>query len=363
MTTSVNGMYRDDRMGGVKRYTAYKPDDWDMRIPHNILNCVCFLGVKFVSGQDAGKFMSFGTGFFVGVTQEDWDFLYLVTARHVVEEVERSESKQLEARLNKRDGGFAYMKLPPLDQWILWGDEGVDIAILPLVVDPGIFQYEALPLEMLATDNKLSDHAIGLGDDLFTVGLFTLRSGKQRNIPIIRSGIISAMPDKDEPFTRKGKPYHAYLAELRSIGGLSGSPVFVFIDRFRSVDSNLPEGRDWTYFCLGFIRAHWKFERDLSDDVVSNDAALGFNPGETLNVGIAIVMMSQYIVAILTDGKLQELRERYIRMKEQEDEGGVVEDSALQIEPVFTKDSFKDALEKVSRKISEPESKDSQPPK
>lgn len=290
-----------------------------MRIPHNVLNCVCFLGVKLSGGKDAGKFLPLGTGFFIGVTQEGWDFLYLVTARHVLDEAARGKLP-LESRLNKRNGGFDYIKLAPEDQWIRWKDDAVDIAILPIVVDAAIFEYEALPLAMLATDNKLSDHAIGLGDELFTVGLFTLRSGKQRNIPIVRTGVISAMPDKDEPFTEDGKHYFAYLAELRSIGGLSGSPVFVFIDRHRTVDPNLPREHDWTYFCIGFIRGHWKLDRDLSDDLVSHDIALGFNPGETLNVGLAVVVLSQYIVAILTHPSIQEKREGYVHMKQQEND-------------------------------------------
>lgn len=239
--------------------------------------------------------MSLGTGFFVVVHQDEWQFLYLVTAKHVLNEAVRGHG-HLEARLNNRNGGFDYISLQPPDQWIRWQDDAVDIAILPIVVDFAVFEYEALPLEMLATNAKLSEHAIGLGDDLFTVGLFALRTGKQRNIPIIRTGIISALPDENEPLTDKGKPYHAYLAEMRSISGLSGSPVFVFIDNSRTVDPNLPAGRDWLYFCLGLIRGHWYMERDLSDDVVTSDVALGFNPGETLNVGIAVVMPSQYVV-------------------------------------------------------------------
>jgi len=313
-----------------------------MRIPHDVLNCVCFLGVKLSGGKDAGKFLPLGTGFFVGINQEEWDFLYLVTARHVLDEATRSGCA-LEARLNKRNGGFAYIKLALKDQWITWKDDAVDIAILPIVVDAAIFEYQALPLAMLATDNKLSDHAIGLGDELFTVGLFTLRSGKQRNIPIVRTGVISAMPDKNEPFTEHGKHYYAYLAELRSIGGLSGSPVFVFIDRNRSVDPNLPKEHDWTYFCIGFVRGHWKLERDLSDDLVSSDAALGFNPGETLNVGIAVVVLSQYIVAILTNPTVQEMRGGYIRMKEREGDKNLVEDSSQNTKTVFGKESSKDA--------------------
>src|SRR6266498_3429551 len=141
-----------------------------MRIPHNILNSVCFLGVKLGGGPSVGKFLPLGTGFFVGVKQEDWDFLYLVTAKHVLDEAARSNCN-LEMRLNKRNGGYGYITLQPPDQWLRWRDDSVDVAILALVVDFAIFHYEALPLQMLATDGKLSDHAIGLGDELFTVGL------------------------------------------------------------------------------------------------------------------------------------------------------------------------------------------------
>ena len=72
-------------------------------------------------------------------------------------------------------------------------------------------------------------NGIGPGDELFAIGLFSLRVGTQRNIPIVRSGILAAMPYDSEPFTKDGHPYHAYLAEMRSIGGLSGSPVFIFM--------------------------------------------------------------------------------------------------------------------------------------
>jgi hypothetical protein len=290
-----------------------------MRIPHNILNCVCFLGVHLTEGKDAGKFLPLGTGYFVMISEgeQDWRFLYLVTAKHALDEAIRAKLP-LEARLNKRQGGSEYIPLEAEDKW--WRSAEADLALIPMVVDAGIFEYEALPLRMLATDEKLSQHAIGLGDDLFSVGLFALRTGKQRNIPIVRTGIISALPS--EKLTEKGKPpYHAYLSEMRSIAGLSGSPVFVYIDRFRSVDSNIPEGHDWTFFCIGYVRAHWKLDRDIiSDDFVSSDVALGFNPGETLNVGIAVVMPSQYVVNMLMHPSLQKMRKEHVEMREQENE-------------------------------------------
>jgi hypothetical protein len=118
-----------------------------------------------------------------------------------------------------------------------------------------------IPMEMLADSQVLKSRGIGIGDELFAVGLFVQRAGSTRNIPIVRTGVIAAMPSKDEPFFRHGGEYHAYLAEMRSIGGLSGSPVFVFLNRIRTVDAGIPEGHDYGMFLLGLIRGHWDLER------------------------------------------------------------------------------------------------------
>jgi hypothetical protein len=315
----ANRMYIDRRLGGVPRYFTFEPDDWNMRIPHNILDSVCFIGVVFADGPNAGKFRSLGTGFFVVVKQEGWEFAYIVTAKHVLDEVTRSGCPHPTARLNKRSGkAFDLVALNPGDQWITWQSQAVDLAILPVAVDEREFRYQAIPLEMLLTNKLIEHHSIGLGDELFSVGLFALRTGKQRNIPIVRTGIIAALPETDEPFTKKGEPYHAYLVEMRSIGGLSGSPVFVFLDRYRTADANLPEGKDWIYFCLGLIRGHWDLKRETDDS--APDVALGFSKGENLNTGIAVVTPSQYIEAILNSPVFKEKRQTFINMQNEKNE-------------------------------------------
>lgn len=311
-----------------------------MRVPHTLLNCVCFLGINLWEGPHAGKFVSLGTGFFVGVKHNGYDFLYIITAKHVLDEVERMNIKHLQARLNKRNGEFDFIQLPPNDHW-LTVDEA-DLAILGIpVINSTVFNYGALPLEMLATDQKLAEHSIGVGDDLFTVGLFVLRTGKRRNIPIIRTGVIAAMPEPSEPLIRDGQPYHAYLAEMRSIGGLSGSPVFVFIDQFRIVDSNIPPGHSWMYFCLGLIRGHWDLKRDIDDAVVTSDVRPGYSKGENLNTGIALVTPSQYLVALLTSAEFIEHRRQVVNMLEKDDEP--VDDSIEIKDAIFTKGTFEAA--------------------
>jgi hypothetical protein len=69
---------------------------------------------------------------------------------------------------------------------------------------------------------------IGPGDDVFVVGRFINREGKQKNIPSVRFGNIAQMPG--EPlFLDDGKELECFLIEGRSISGFSGSPVFIHI--------------------------------------------------------------------------------------------------------------------------------------
>ena len=54
-----------------------------------------------------------------------------------------------------------------------------------------------------------------------------------------------------------GLDYYAYLAELRSIGGLSGSPIYVMRD---TIEIGGLMGL-WYYrsYLLGLIRGHWDY--------------------------------------------------------------------------------------------------------
>lgn len=63
--------------------------------------------------------------------------------------------------------------------------------------------------------------------------------------------------------------FNAYLAEIRSIGGLSGSPVFVAVEHFRKPRKDgegqqLIVGVAYRIFLLGMIRGHWHYEKQTS---------------------------------------------------------------------------------------------------
>jgi hypothetical protein len=315
-----DSLYRDTRFGNKKKYYSYRPADWDMRIPDDILNCVCFLGVHLMDGPNVGKFFSFGTAFFVGVVQDGYDFSYLITARHVIDEATRGGYSSLTVRVNTRAGNAEYIQLSLNSSWITWKNEAIDVAVLPFGLDARVFSYALIPIEMFADSAVIAGSSIGVGDDLFAVGLFVQRAGSTRNIPIVRTGVIAAMPRKEEPFVRKGAEYHAYLAEMRSIGGLSGSPVFVFFDRTRPIDARIPEGHDYGIFLLGLIRGHWDLERELTDSVDVGDVRIGYSKGENLNTGIAVVTPAHYVLAILRSQEMHDRRTRGIAERKAKEE-------------------------------------------
>jgi hypothetical protein len=143
-------------------------------------------------------------------------YVYLVTAKHCVEKATRYGS--LFVRLNMKSGPVQYQEIKT--EWIYNDDEGSDVAVLPDT------ECMPIPVGMLATDEIIAEKRIGVGDDVVVTGLFTKRSGNAKNIPILRAGMISAMPG-EHLIGEGAEEYQAYLIEMRSTGGLSGSPVFV----------------------------------------------------------------------------------------------------------------------------------------
>jgi hypothetical protein len=82
-------------------------------------------------------------------------------------------------------------------------------------------------VELFATSEKIREHDIGIGDALFCTALFSRFVGTAKNLPIVRMGVIALMPDEPVP-TKKFGNVEAFLIEIRSLGGLSGSPVFLY---------------------------------------------------------------------------------------------------------------------------------------
>ena len=153
---------------------------------------------------------------------------------------------------------------------------------------PNTLDHLIFPLSLCVTESVLIDHAVGLGDEVFITGLFKHHSGVKRNIPIVRVGNLAALSE-EKVFTKKYGPMEAYLIEARSIGGLSGSPVFLNLGLTRYIEKEIKHAQGGPiFFLLGLIHGHYDVinssednEINLSEDALTNDK---------VNSGIAIVV-------------------------------------------------------------------------
>ncbi|MDH6198517.1 hypothetical protein M2272_005176 [Mycobacterium frederiksbergense] len=248
-----------------------------------ILNCVCFVCI-----YADGDYRPVGTAFFLGVTPEGSDpekqWCAVVTALHVIAGIENSGG-QIFLRVNTKAGGFDYVEMPP-ERWVRpdHSDGIVDAAAACFFPTESQQKsdFKVIGEEQAITAQGLRDLHIGVGNDVYLSGLFVNHAGTRRNEPIIRSGSFAAIPE-EEVLTNHGR-MRAYLIESRSIGGLSGSPVFVepgitYYTDDGQIHMRPPLTRAW--HLLGVIQGHWD-----APETIGPDALLS---AELVNKGIAIV--------------------------------------------------------------------------
>lgn len=296
----------DTRIGGIERHYLGGREDINMLIPDDFIKCVVFLGLS--TEEHGVESISWqGTAFAVTVPSEvappEKRYNYLVTAKHVVENI---ESTKLRIRVNRRQDKTAVilnLENPNYHWWYHPMTKPEDLDYIDVAVSPWMppreYELVTLPVDMFLTDEIIQNKGVGLGNEVFITGLFTRLAGEARNIPIVRTGNIAMIPN--EPiYTRKGL-MDAYLIESRSIGGLSGSPVFVIQHGYDK--ELLKKGRfERPLYLLGLMHGHWYTQPNKIEDLGTLDV------GEQVNMGIAIVVPAKRIWEVLNQPELVEMR-------------------------------------------------------
>jgi hypothetical protein len=294
----------DHRLGNVPKYYLGEKGDGLMLVPDEVRKCVVFICYKSMDGS----MKLGGTGFFVGVSSEITDraFVYLITAKHVIDGIhKRSIDDNILVRINQKNNSSIILNTP----YIKWKyhptENNVDVAVLNWAPEQDIFDYRFLPTNMAATQEVIEKEHIGCGDEVFLTGLFSNHYGKERNIPIIRLGNISSMPEELVQ-TKELGAIDAYLIEARSIGGLSGSPVFVHVSGIRGGALRL--GTEPIYW-LGLMHGHFDLTHLEIEDGLSQDNLYNV----AINMGIAIVVPVNKILEVLNQPD-------FISFRKQQDE-------------------------------------------
>jgi hypothetical protein len=319
-----------------------------VRVPDNILKGVAYIGE--VAGHDElgnayGDFQ--GTGFFVQVPSQHFpttSFVYVVTAKHVLTDIKND----VYILLNGKDGGVKQLKSIGPEWWTHPSDKSADVAVRQVGFQDDV-DLLAVQIKDFISPEEIKAGQVVPGDEVFMAGLFSPAPGIKRNLPVTRHGNIAMLPD--EQIQTEFGFADVYLVEARSIGGLSGSPVFVRPPLRYGIE--MPKGTT-AYFdaigqfrLLGLMHGHWDVkESEINKTDIEHDRKRG------VNLGVGIVVPALKILETINHPELVERRILSEEDMAKRNKGIPGMDSAeLQAGDTarpITKQEFEDALEKAA---------------
>jgi hypothetical protein len=209
-------------------------------------------------GEAAG-----GTGFLVSYTSDKFAnafFLFAVSNKHVV-----CDGGSSVIRVNTLAGGVDIFEFEP-HQWYSTNDH--DLAIMPVKLDLAKHRIKAADLSFLLTIAAMKTYDIGPGDEVFMIGRFANHDGKIVNTPSVRFGNLSMMVDQiDHPYLGTQE---SFAVEMRSMGGYSGSPVFVYPSAW-NMNTGATSVGGQRLFLLGVDWGHITHHSEVKEKLVTGE--------------------------------------------------------------------------------------------
>jgi Trypsin-like peptidase domain len=263
--------------------------------------------VVYIGVEANGRFTPLGTGFLIsrryGLTHV---FIFAVTAAHVVKSI---AGDTVYVRLNRKSGDAASIAIRS-KSIVEWEDN--DLALIPLDIGGDVYDYKMLEIDeaVLGKARETFD-GISYGDEVYAIGLYTSHYGLTRNIPVVRTGHVALLPG--EPVRGPTGYLPAYLVELRTIAGLSGSPVFLNPPIVR-VKNKILEGMTATYYIpIGVLLGYHVVETKEDQVLVSKFQTTGSDDGpndtdslDQRNTGFGVVVPIDRILDMLNSKFIQE---------------------------------------------------------
>lgn len=212
-----------------------------MRVGKEVVNSAVFIGIKARE-----RFTPIGTAVIAWVPRQAMGFHFLITARHLLD---GREPGSLWVRLNTLDGGGSTIQLPTI-QWYP-AEASIDVVVVPLALGGTKYDLSTIPLDRADRNHTLATmDGLRPGDEVSVVGLYSTHYGLGRNLPIVRIGHIAALPSEPVLSSFGGQSL-AYLIEVHSIAGLSGSPVFLNVPPVRVINNQLHHKTGEIYLVVG----------------------------------------------------------------------------------------------------------------
>ena len=297
-------------LGPERKVRLPGAEGFSMRLSSDARKCVVFLGYPDHTSGDNGITCE-GTGFLLRYDGG----CYLVTARHVAHLLGKTGSV---ARINTLDGGSKNVD-GDIVRWFFHPDPSVDVAVTPFTIPPQWgFDFRYISESLLLTAEQMNTDNLDVGDLCYTVGLFRVLVGKQRNLPVVHTGNLARLageekiPLKDEYSPAGVQMVDGYLVEAQTLSGLSGAPVFLRPTLKMSQPATDEQGQETILhliaskdqiYLLGLWQAAWEAP---AGEVITVDRGKSL----TVPVGMGVVVPASKIVEILELEELKRFRQQ-----------------------------------------------------
>lgn len=251
---------------------------------------------------------------------------HLVTARHVAKTL---GDIGWATRVNRLDGTCELIDAEDIP-WAFHPDDTVDIAVCGFSLSRSAgydFLYYDGEILLLNAEQESSADWVEVGDMCYTVGLWRLLEGKERNLPVVHTGSIARLPGEEKiPVRAPNKPggrelVDGYLVEAQTLRGLSGSPVFIRPSLNLAMDATRadpfggsPERIELVAYhehvkLLGLWQAAW-------DAPAGEVLTAEHGRQNTVPVGMGIVVPASKIIEVLELPAVHEKREKQKRLQD-----------------------------------------------
>jgi hypothetical protein len=247
--------------------------------------------VTFLYVLQDGVYKPYGTGFLVSIPAKNnqGNYVYLVTAKHVLQEPNHTGLNNIFARFNTKDSSQQFY-IPliwsgPKKTVYTHSDESIDLSIIQ-ITPPQNLNYISIPIDLIAKRSEYDSLKINVGTDVFFTGLFTGYTGTKTINPITRFGKLCLIPKELIEFDNFKR--ELLLMESMTFGGNSGSPVLF----------QYTNGITTSVKLAGIVLG--SFNQTLSNN--KNDLIA------MSNIGISAITPAEFILDILNNSELAKLR-------------------------------------------------------
>lgn len=244
---------------------------------------------------------------------------FAVTTFHSV------KNRQVSIRFNLKQGG-SFDKPIDSNDWIPHPDTDLCIHPIKFPLDDYdvkfIDSYEASHnrdyliaiephpyLTGAGSDKTTLMHRYGVGDEVFSIGLFAGLPGENKAQPAARFGHIALKPASGEKILAdigggQYEPIDAFLVEIAALRGQSGSPVFLR-PWIRSEERTEKRPLGEYNFLIGMVQGFYPSEHEARIQ--------GRKFNITVETGLCIVIPTQQIVGMLMEDSLVKEREKRLQ--------------------------------------------------